>query len=300
MIFPKPLGDGDKIAIVSPASKIDVSLVDRACECIENWGFRPVVSESCKSENGSFSGTLGQRLNDFLGMLSDDSVKAILCSRGGYGTVHLLPYFQKRDWIDNSKWIIGFSDISALHAVAGRYGIASVHASMCKHLAEHSDDLCSRYLHDILTGGYPEYILEGDSRNREGRASGRIAGGNMAVLSGLISTPFDLLRKDHILFIEDIAEPIYKIERMLYTLKLNGTLENTRALIVGQFTEYKPSADYQSMYDMIEEMVSDYDFPVAYNFPIGHVDYNLPIIEGCDVELSVSKDEVKLKFIKPE
>lgn len=296
MIYPRPLKQGDSVAIVSPASKIDTKLVDGACATLESWGFRPVVGSCCKGECGSFSGTVGQRLGDLRAALENPDVRAVLCSRGGYGVVQMIEHFRDSMWNNDPKWLIGFSDISALHAVSVHAGVVSVHASMCKLLTEHPDCQCSHTLHDILTGKLPDYEVAGDERNREGSVSGTVTGGNLAVLSGLISTPYDLLKKDHILFIEDISEAIYRVERMLYTLRLNGTLARTKALIVGQFTDYKPSVDHQCMYDMIEKMVADYDFPVAYNFPVGHVDYNLPILEGAQADLTVTKDKVRLTF----
>lgn len=296
MIYPRPLKQGDSVAIVSPASKIDTKLVDGACATLESWGFRPVVGSCCKGECGSFSGTVGQRLGDLRAALENPDVRAVLCSRGGYGVVQMIEHFRDSMWNNDPKWLIGFSDISALHAVSVHAGVVSVHASMCKLLTEHPDCQCSHTLHDILTGKLPDYEVAGDERNREGNVSGTVTGGNLAVLSGLISTPYDLLKKDHILFIEDISEAIYRVERMLYTLRLNGTLARTKALIVGQFTDYKPSVDHQCMYDMIEKMVADYDFPVAYNFPVGHVDYNLPILEGAQANLTVTKDKVRLTF----
>lgn len=296
MIYPKPLKQGDSVAIVSPASKIDAKLVDSACATLEAWGFRPVVGSCCKGECGSFSGTVGQRLGDLRAALENPDVRAVLCSRGGYGVVQMIEHFRDSMWNNDPKWLIGFSDISALHAVSVHAGVVSVHASMCKLLTEHPDCQCSHTLHDILTGKLPDYEVAGDERNREGSVSGTVTGGNLAVLSGLISTPYDLLKKDHILFIEDISEAIYRVERMLYTLRLNGTLARTKALIVGQFTDYKPSVDHQCMYDMIEKMVADYDFPVAYNFPVGHVDYNLPILEGAQADLTITKDKVRLTF----
>ena len=221
-----------------------------------------------------------------------------MCSRGGYGVVHLLEHFEPGLWSRDPKWVMGFSDISAFHAALARDGVASIHSLMCKHLTERPDDECSRALRDILTGAMPDYEVAADPHNRLGEAEGRIYGGNIAVLSGLLSTPFNLLRKDHIIFIEDIDEAIYSIERMLYHLRLNGTLASTRALIVGQFTEYKPSKDFDNMYDMVQRMVADYDFPVAYNFPVGHVDYNLPIIEGANARLVVTPDKVRLTLSK--
>lgn len=288
---------GDAVAIVSPASQINPAFVDGACRVLESWGFRPVVGEFCKGSHGSFSGTLEQRLGDVRKAFANPDVRAVMCSRGGYGVVHLLEHLPDTMFADDPKWLIGFSDISAFHAASHHAGVASIHASMCKHLTERPDDECSRQLRGILIGNRPDYTLPGNQRNREGAARGKLIGGNMAVLSGLISTPYDLLREADILFIEDIGEAIYKIERMLYTLRLNGTLGRIKALIVGQFTDYNPSKDFSCMYDMVERMVGDYDFPVAYDFPVGHVDRNLPLIEGADVELAVSKEEVKLKFL---
>ena len=296
MIYPNPLKKGDSIAIISPASKIDGKLVDNACETIKSWGFNPVVSDFCKGEHGSFSGTVEQRLQDFKAAFADEKVRAVLCSRGGYGAVQLLKYFKRSMWTTDPKWLIGFSDISALHAASCHAGVASLHASMCKCLAEQPESESSLKILEILTGRMPEYTIGGNSRNREGYAEGTITGGNMAVLSGLVSTPYDLLGKGDILFIEDVAEPIYKIQRMLYTLRLNGTLGQIKGLIVGQFTEYNASQDYSDMYGMVEEMVSDYKFPVAYNFPIGHTDRNLPIVEGAKAAFEVTKENARLKF----
>ncbi len=294
MIYPRPLKPGDAVAILSPASAIKNELVDSACKALESWGFRPVVCPHCKGSWGSYSGTVEERMADIREALADESVRAILCSRGGYGVVHLLEHFEPGMWQRDPKWVMGFSDISAFHAALARDGVASIHSPMCKHLTNHPDDESSRSLRAILTGTMPDYRVEPDHRNRQGVAEGQIYGGNIAVLSGLLSTDFNLLRKDHILFIEDIDEAIYSIERMLYHLRLSGVLASTRALIVGQFTEYKPSKDFDNMYDMVQRIVADYDFPVAYNFPVGHVDHNLPIVEGSHARLEVAADSVRL------
>ena len=296
MIYPKPLEAGDRIAIVSPASKIDPALVDGACRTLSEWGFRPEVSEFCKGESGSFSGTVDERLRDLRRVFSDSGVRAVLCSRGGYGVVQLLEHFDVGMFRRDPKWLIGFSDISVLHAYSSFSGVASIHASMCKHLVELPDDECSRALRSILAGELPDYTVEGNPLNREGSAEGTLSGGNMAVLTALLSTPYNLLKRDHILFIEDISEAIYKIERMLYTMRLDGTFEHTRGLIVGQFTDYKPSIDHSDMYEMISSMVEGYDFPVAYGFPVGHVDRNLPLVEGAYASLTVSKENVRLSL----
>lgn len=298
MIYPQPLVKGDKIAIITPASKINPEYVNGACAEIERRGFIPVVSKHCKGEHGSYSGTIENRLEDLKAALGDPDVRAILCSRGGYGVVHLLEHLPNEDFTRDPKWIIGFSDISALHAACGKAGVASIHASMTKHLTERPTDDCSEALFGILTGQFPHYREAGHKYNIPGYATGTIVGGNMAVLTALMSTDYNLLKKDHILFLEDVSEAIYKIERMLYTLRLSGVLESTRALIIGEFTDYKPSVDYNDMFDMIHDMVKPYGIPTAFNFPVGHVDRNLPIIEGATATINITPDTVDLTFAK--
>ncbi len=299
IIYPKSLKAGDKVAILSPASHIKDTLVDGACNVLGQWGFEPIVCNHCKGSCGTYSASTGERLDDLLWALNEPSVRAILCSRGGYGVVHLLHELSPEVLNRDPKWLMGFSDISALHAAWIHAGVASMHAPMAKHLCElGTNDLCSKEILDILTGGKPEYAVESHEFNRQGEVAGQLQGGNLAVLCGLLGTPFNILEAGKILFIEDIGEEVYKIERMLYSLQLGGVLERLKGLIVGQFTEYKsPDRNGESMYDMIRRMVAPYDYPVAFNFPVGHVDDNRPLIEGADVELSVTSGNTTLKFL---
>lgn len=297
-IFPRPLAAGDRIAILSPASIINPEYVDGAVKALERLGWHPYVSAHALGSYGSYSGTREERLADLNEALRDPSVRAILCSRGGYGAVHLLDGIDGEAFSADPKWIIGFSDVSALHAYAAGHNIASLHSSMCKHLANFgTDEECSRRLIDILTGKLPHYTVSTHPYNRKGHAEGRIAGGNLAVISALISTPWDPFAGDgDILVIEDIAEPIYKVERILYQLKLAGVFSRISGLVVGQFTEYRPDKNYSDMYDMIRDAVAGYDFPVAFNFPIGHVDRNLPVVMSAQACLDVNDDEVTLRY----
>ncbi len=297
MIYPQPLRPGDKIAIVSPASRIYPEYVDGACAVIRQLGFEPVPFPHCKGNVAGYSGTVEERLSDLKAALLDADVKAVLCSRGGYGVVHLLEYLDVDELRRNAKWIVGFSDISALHATMVSAGVVSVHGSMAKHMATHGCDEVTAAIFSILQGKLPTYEVVPHPLNKIGEAEGRLAGGNMAVLCGLTDTPFDLLTNGDILFIEDIGEPIYKVERMLYNLRLNGTLYMIKGLIVGQFTNCEsPDGTGETMEQMIRRMVESYDIPVAFNFPCGHVDYNLPMIEGAKVKLAVG-DKVTLQFL---
>lgn len=302
VVFPRPLNPGDRIAILSPASIVKPDYVNGAMEVLSSCGWKPYICPHTVGRCGSYSGCASDRLSDLESALLDRSTRAIMCSRGGYGVVHLLERLEQLPLADDPKWLIGFSDISALHALFASKGIASLHASMTKHLSTAGGrDADSAALFGILRGEMPQYSFPAHHLNRTGKVQGRIIGGNLAVLAGLIGTPFDIFGKDGgILFIEDIAEPIYKVERILYQLRLCGVLQSLKGLIVGQFTEYRPDANYHDMETMIHDMVSDYGFPVAFDVPIGHVDHNVPVVENAMTTLDVSSDAVVLDFRQPD
>lgn len=295
--YPPFLMPGDKVAVVSPASIINPDYVKGAVDMLERWSLGVAVEPHCLGCAGAYSGSVDERLDDFRKALYDPQVKAILCSRGGYGAVHLLDGLAD-DIVRNPKWIIGFSDISALHALCVNRELMSLHASMCKHLTEEpTGDRCTQYLRQILFGDIPQYREAPHPMNRCGEAQGMLVGGNMAVLCGLIGTPYDIFRPGSVLFIEDIGEAPYKIERMLYQLKLAGRLASLSGLIVGRFTEYTENEGLGgTLYELIWHMVEEYDYPVCFDFPVGHVADNLPLIEGAEVNFSVSKQSVDLSF----
>lgn len=288
MITPPTLSPGDVVAILSPASAVDSDFIRGATAAIEHAGFRARVMPHASGRNGSYSAAASERLKDLNDALADPEVKAILCARGGYGAVHLLPHLD----FEQPKWIIGFSDVSALHAAWIAHGWQSVHSSMAKELTLRrcDGDEANRRLFQILTSGkMPEIEWSSHPFNIHGSAEGVLLGGNLAVLNGLASTPFDLMNHPGaILVIEDVAEPIYKVERILWRLRLSGVLDRLNGLIIGQFTDYRPSADHADMYSMMAGMLKGLPYPVAYNAPFGHVDNNLPFIEGINARLTVT------------
>ncbi len=288
IIFPKPLKKGDKIAICSPASKIDPEIVEKAIPILESEGWRVEVMSHALGESGTYSGTDAERLSDLRTAILDPDVRAIICSRGGYGVVHLMDELNRLPLRDDPKWIAGFSDISALHALMAANGIASIHSSMCAAIKEGTDNEDNKTLFGILRGERPVHIFDSHDYDRQGIATGHLQGGNLAVIADLINTPFDIIEPDTILFIEDVSEPVYKIERILYQLKLSGVLGKLKGLIVGQFTDYKPDSNYPNMETMIHDMTAEYDYPVAFNVPVGHVDHNIPLIESAPITLKVS------------
>ena len=291
ILTPRPLRRGDRIAIVSPAGIIKPQIVYNCLPVLADRGWIPYVGENTFNREGTYAGTLETA---FL----DPDTRAIICARGGYGAVHLLDRLDRLPLRDDPKWVVGYSDISALHALMTRKGIKSLHAPMTKHIAQFSGkDGDSQLLFDKLEGATPDVEVEAHPLNRPGKAEGLLAGGNLAVIAGLVSTPFDVIRPGTILFIEDIAEPIYKVERILYTLRLSGALGSLSGLIVGQFTDYAPDRNSPTMEAMISRMVEPFDFPVAFGFPIGHVDHNIPMTCSSKVALDVSSDMTLLSTI---
>ena len=298
VLTPRPLRRGDRIAIVSPAGIIKPQLVYNCLPVLADRGWIPYVGENTFNRAGTYAGTDEERYEDLANALLDPDTRAILCARGGYGCVHLLERLNRLPLRDDPKWVVGYSDISALHALMTSKGIKSIHAPMTKHIAQSAGlDDDSLLLFSELEGATPDLEVEGSSFNRSGVAEGLLVGGNLAVVAGLVSTPFDVIKPGRILFIEDIAEPIYKVERILYTLRLSGALGSLAGLIVGQFTDYAPDRNSQSMEEMISRMVAPFDFPVAYNFPIGHVDHNVPMICSSTVRLEVTTEFSKLLTI---
>lgn len=297
-IYPAPLKPGDKIAVLSPAGPIRETVVDSAVTVMRDMGYEVVVYPHTFGKNGHFSGTTDERYADLEAALTDPEIRAIVCSRGGYGVVHNLDRLGRLPLRDDPKWIVGFSDISALHALMASKGIASVHASMTAHIGLGADDRDNAVLFEILRGKMPHYTFAGSPYNHPGYAEGRLLGGNLAVIADLINTPFDIIHEGTILFIEDVSEPIYKIERILYQLRLSGILPNLKGLIIGQFTDYNPDENHGSMEEMIAEMVAPYDYPIAFGAPIGHVDHNIPLVEGAMAVLNVGKDATTLKLRK--
>lgn len=293
-IYPAPLRPGDKIAVLSPAGPIGRPVVDSAVQVLRAQGYEVVVYPHTFGKNGHFSGTTGERFADLRDALLDPSVRAILCSRGGYGVVHNLDSLAALPLTDDPKWIIGFSDISALHALMASRGIASIHSSMAKQIALGADNGDNASLLSVLRGDMPSYTFPGSPYNHPGHAEGKLLGGNLAVIADLINTPFDIIHPGTILFIEDVSEPIYKIERIMYQLRLSGILPRLKGLVIGQFTDYKPDENHSNMESMLAEMVAPYGYPIAFGAPIGHVDHNVPLVESSWATLDVTKASATL------
>ena len=298
-IYPRALKPGDKIAILAPSGPIKRELVDSAATTLRQIGYEPVVYPTIDGKNGYFSGTHDERFADLKAAFSDPEIRAILCARGGYGLAIILDSVATLPLEKDPKWVIGFSDISALHSLLASRNIASIHASMAKQLALGPNDPDNIALFEILKGDFPTYTFAPDSLNHLGHAEGRLLGGNLAVIQALVNTPYDIIQPNTILFIEDVSEPIYKIERMVYQLRMAGIIGKLKGLIIGQFTDYDPDDIHESMELMISKALADYpDLPVAFNIPVGHVDHNVPLVESSSATLDITPEAVTLS-LKP-
>lgn len=298
-IYPPNLNSGDKAIIISPSGNIDLQYINGACQVLQSWGLVVEIATHAEGQYGRFGGTVDQRIADLQQAMDDPDVRLIFCSRGGYGIVHLLDKLNFEGMKKYPKWIVGYSDITALHLALLQDGIVSLHAPMARHLTEDSLDIASSYLKDSLFINMPEYSLDSHSLNREGLVRGKLFGGNLAVLSGLIGTPYMVIPENGILFIEDIGEAPYKIDRMMWQLKLSGILSRISALIIGQFTDCPEDPLMGStIYGSIRDIVKDYNYPLVFNFPVGHVKENYSLLHGAVVELEVSENNVKMKSSK--
>lgn len=315
LIFPPFLQTGDRVVILSPSGKIDKSFLKGAKERLASWGLDVIVTAHADGSNGKYAGTIRQRLEDLQRALDNEKAKAILCSRGGYGAVHLVDKLDFTRFRQYPKWLIGFSDITVLHNLLQKNGFASLHAPMARHLTvEPEDDFCTQMLKDILFGQFTpqkdvastlhtafSYTCASHKLNHAGTSQGVLRGGNLAVFYGLRGTPYDIPPEGSILFIEDVGERPHAIERMIYNLKLGGMLEKLSGLIIGQFTEYEEDRSLgKDVYGAIADLVKEYNYPICFNFPVGHVSMNVPLINGARVSLEVNKKESKLHFIQPE
>lgn len=301
---PPYIKKNDKAVILSPAGKIDASVVYNAAALLDSWGLRSVIGEFALSEHGRYSGSVHERLSDLQKAFDDPEVKVILCSRGGYGVVHLLSDLDFTAIKAFPKWVIGYSDITALHAALQANDIASIHGPMAKHFSDEGvEDASVQYIKDILTGHRGEYsipVTEKNLLNRPGDAFGRLFGGNLSVFCSIMGTKYAKIPRNGILFIEDIGEVPYRVDRMMYQLKLAGVFARISGLIVGQFTDYLEDEQmYAPLHQSILHAVKEYAFPVCFDFPVGHVKQNYPLIMGEKSLLLVRDDFITFKQNEP-
>ncbi len=297
---PPFLKPGVRIALISPSFHTPMENVDTASMILREWGFEPVVGPNADSVYlGSYAGTLQERIADLEWALRDTSIKAILCNRGGYGTIQMVNKMPIEELSRNPKWIIGFSDITTIHGMATRAGVMSIHGTMCSLMAKSKGmDETSTLVRDILTGTIPVYEVPAHPENICGSATGILVGGNLSTFSPVLGTSADAtMGQDLILFIEEVEEDMTHIDRMINTLLLNGVFDRCRGVVLGEFTDCGANLEWGSVEQMICSYLKYYGIPVLCGFPGGHGDVNLPLIMGSKVIMQVSPEGGKLEFV---
>ena len=297
---PNPLQKGDTVGLLALASKVDFEILKPAIELMENdWGLKVILGESLTSEYHQFAGNDVVRAKDFQLMLDNPEIKAIFSARGGYGSSRLLDNIDFKAFQKSPKWVIGFSDITAVHCHIQTLNIESLHATMPKLFLQEGGGESLESLKKILFGENLSYKILPSEMNRLGVGEGQIIGGNLAILVHLIGSKSDVNYDGKILFLEDINEYLYNIDRMMIQLKRSGKLQNLVGLIVGSFSDCQDNQVPfgKSAHEIIEEAVSEYNFPVCYNFPVGHEAENWAIPCGREVILKVDNTGVLLEEI---
>lgn len=302
-ITPPYLKPGDTIGIVAPARSVSRDEIQPAIRFLTAHGFMVKTSPHLFGKHHQFSGTDQERAEDFMEMIEDKSVKAILCARGGYGAVRILDLINLRKLQLNPKWIIGYSDITVLHnIICSWYGMETLHATMpINFTTDISGNESINCLVKVISGEDVSYSAPHHPLNRFGKATGLLAGGNLSILNSLIGTDADIVAQDRILFIEDLDEYLYHIDRMMMHLKRSGKLKSISGLIVGSFSDMKDNKTPfgSDSYEIIYSAMQDYNIPVCFGFPAGHTEPNYPLIMGRKVQLKVDEEGANLVFATP-
>ncbi len=298
--IPPYLRKGDTIGIICPSGYMPRENMQACIEALTTWGYAVEIGKTAGNRYNYFSGTDEERLADLQSMLDDDNIKAILCARGGYGLTRIIDKVNFKRFKKRPKWFIGYSDITAFHYhLYNKYKIAGLHSPMAA--AFNEVDINDKYLLSLqqaLKGKSMKYDVEPHIYNIKGNAEGILVGGNLSIISHLLGTPSDVDTKNKILFLEDVGEYIYHIDRMMMQLKRSDKLSSLAGLIIGGFTDMKDTVlpFGCQVYEAILEKVKDFGYPVCFDFPVGHSQRNFALKVGVRHKLSV-QNKVTLKEV---
>ncbi len=297
-VKPDYLSTGDKVALISPSYFTPMENVEKTAAVLRSWGLEPVIGPNVgKKVDGQYAGTVSERISDIQWALRDPSIKAIICNRGGYGTIQLIDYLTLEELKASPKWLVGFSDISTLHGLFSRAGVMSVHGTMSSFLAKGGTDETSTLMRDLLMGKVPRYELPSHKDNIVGRASGVLVGGNLCTFVPNLGSQADATKgKDLILFVEEVEESMHNIDRQMRILQMNGVLDRCKGIVLGEFTDCGTEFTYESVEAMLHDMLEEYHIPVLCGYPGGHGDVNLPLVMGAPVTIDVRNDGATLQF----
>lgn len=297
MITPPFLQKGDTVAIVSTARKNIDDNLKPTIDLLEGWGLKVKLGKTIGLDYYQLAGTDDQRAADFQEQMDNPNIKAIWCVRGGYGTVKIIDKLDFTKFKQNPKWIIGFSDVTVLHSHLNRMGIESIHGTMPVSIPRATDEaknsLCAALFNDKL-----QYTLDCDALNHNGKAKGQLVGGNLSILYSVLGSESAVDCTDKILFIEDLDEYLYHVDRMMMNMKRNGCLSGLKGIVVGAMTDMKDNEIPwgRNALEIIEDSVKGLNIPIIYNFPAGHIRDNRALIFGRTVSIEVTDKESKLIF----
>ena len=300
---PDYLKAGDKVAMISPSYFTPLETIEKAADVLRSWGFEPVIGPNVgKVLDGKIGGTVEERVSDIRWALSDPTIKAILCNRGGYGTIQLIDQLPFDEVKATRKWIVGYSDISTLHGFWSRAGVMSILGTMSTTLAKGGTDKTCTMMRDLLLGKVPRYEVPAHQQNILGQASGVLVGGNLCTFAPNVGSRADATQgKDQILFVEEIGENMRNIDRQMRLLKMHGVFDRCKGVILGEFvscgTEFTDQdGEVISIEAMLHDLLAEYHIPVLCAFPTGHDDVNLPLVMGAPVTIDVRSDGATLQF----
>jgi muramoyltetrapeptide carboxypeptidase len=298
MIQPTPLIPGDLIYITAPAKITDPKTVLFAKEYLEKHGFNVLVSAHCFGNHHYFSGTEEERLSDLQFGIDHPDVRAILCARGGYGSIRILDRINWANVLLEPKWVIGFSDITVFHHRLQKLGIQSIHATMPISFQKNTDEALVTLLESI-TGKFTPYVLPPNKSNKIGKATGNLIGGNLSIVYSMLGTNDQYDFENSILFLEDVGEPYYQVERMIFALSKAGVFEKIKGLIIGGMTDLEDTVPPlgRSIEEIILEQLQFSNMPVIFNFPSGHIDDNRALVFGKRTQICVNDNETTVSYL---
>ena len=302
--LPPYLKRGDTIGLIAPAGYMPFEKMQTCIDILNEWGYHVKTGDTAYSQSETyFSGTDDQRLSDVQQMLDDPEVKAILCARGGYGVSRIIDQLSFKKFRKHPKWLIGFSDITVFHShIYTNYKISTLHAPMAAAFNDGGyNNPFVQSLKAALAGDLADYECIAHDFNQLGKAEGVLVGGNLALLAHLVGTPSDIKTKNKILFLEDVGEYLYNIDRMFLQLKRSGKLEKLAGLIIGGFTDNKDTERPfgKTVYEIIQEHVKEYDYPICFGFPVSHEKENYALKIGVEYILTVAANGVQLTEKEP-
>lgn len=299
LVQPPFLQAGDTIRVIAPAGVIDAAKTKAGLALWKSQGYHLILGEHIYEKDRRFAGTDVHRLHDLQEAMDDPTCKAIIAVRGGYGAVHLVDKLDFSKFKKQPKWFVGFSDITVLHEEFQKQGYQSIHGPMiASSIVDNEPSESFKYLLQMLSGKRPIYAFAAHPFNRAGKVEGELIGGNLSIIYSMLGDTSLLPTAGKILFIEDIGEQLYHLDRMMYSLKKSGKLNQLKGLLVGEFTEMKDTGNMrQSVEEIIKHVVDDYHFPLYFNFPAGHGNQNFPLMLGGKYRIETTGETVKLQLI---